>query len=156
MFYLKKKFIEKNWRIINDWLYNNGKDLFIIVNKDGKREKFYVKFRQNPAFIDGKPIGFFQKFGELFPEFHSKHKEMGSFGESINKEILENALSLETDRLLFCYNDDVVYSAYPLQFYKLAKENNLIRTPLNGKEQTMSAPYGLLEKFDFEVDKNAQ
>jgi hypothetical protein len=118
----------KGYRIIKGVMENHERDLFLVAAKNGTIHKFYLKFRKNVAFENGEPSkGFFLSFYRQFPSFFSANKELGAFGESMNPEVLERAIYLGTEELVFCYADSVCYSIDPRVFKNFAEEHALVR-----------------------------
>ncbi len=160
MSFLKGFLGELGYTVLSESSCNAKRDLFIVVKRDGVVSKFYIKFRVSPAFDSGKPVGFFQSFAEQFPEFYKAHCDLGCFGESVNLSVLEDAVRMGADKILFCFADEKVFWVYPLLFLNFGKEHNLIRqqywqnSPV--PETTISIPFGLLNKFEEESLQTVQ
>lgn len=162
---LKKNFNLVGFSVLSERVCNKSRDLFLVVSKDAVVEKFYVKFRRDVSFNDeGVAVGFFLTFHKQFPEFFLLNSALGAVGESINIEVLNEAIRLGVDRLLFCYGDGKVYWIYPALFKKFSETNNLIRKQeavnyYNAKdftgqskgvnEVTYCVPVKLLNRFEF-------
>lgn len=150
---LVKAFSNADYTIVSRYVCNRGRDLFLVASKKDKVETFYIKFRKTISFdSNNKPVGFFLTFGKQFPEFYEENKQLGYFGESLNKQSLMSALDKGTDRLLFSYADKNIYWIYPKLIKKFGEKYNLIREQIRQpgepfKETTYSIPFGLLQEF---------
>lgn len=150
---MKQTLINLGYTILSEHSINQNRDLFIVAVRNGVTEKFYVKYRKDPAFdSEGKPTGFFQTFSKQFPDFYEKNKDLGTVGESINLSVLANAIRIGADKLCFVYGDNKILCCYPRLFMNFALEHNLIRRQYlklgKAVETTLSIPIKLLNPFE--------
>ena len=150
---LESVLVDKDYKIIKRIPMNKGRDLFLIAQHPEEGTiRFYAKFKR----------AFFLSFGRQFPEFSAVNPSYSGYGESMNLEVLNEAVSLRVDMILFCYPTEAIYSIYPLLFFKFAASNQLIRvqereneylkadyTGTKGtvQETTYSVPLSLLTRF---------
>ena len=84
---------------------------------------------------------------EFFQSYGYQFEGESGYGESINKEILQEAIANDFDYLLFAYEDGKIYSIDPVKVRQYAELNETIRETKGG-EETYSFSIDELYRWD--------
>lgn len=112
-------------RVLMAISYSNKYGHRIVQTKENKR--YYIIFKK-----------------EMYKTFGDEFETNEGFGESINKEFLENSLRKLCDMILYVYDNGLIYAISP----RLVKRIGKVRLQNNGTETTYSFPAKFLIRWD--------
>lgn len=101
------------------------------IVEDNKNQIFWVLFKR----------GFFNSFATIFGKVPANEP-----GESVNKEVLEEALKLKVLQFVFVYENEDIFAVSPKELKLYCELEKTIRTTDAG-ETTYSVPISMLEKW---------
>lgn len=105
---------------------NQGLHKILRTHKD---QAYHLIYKRKP----------FMSFGKIFDNFKG-------VGESVNKEVVKEAVKKDVDNFVFCYGSGKVYVCNPVEFKNFAEKNDTIRETSSG-ETTYSVPIRLLRRW---------
>ncbi len=140
-------------------VYNHGKHFYLYPPVDKRfLPTFYMLYKKD----------YFHNFNTEFVSFANANPSLIGWGESINKEWLEIAISLRANWLLFVHKEGI-YMVTPIKLKAFCVRSDLIReqvvpntyksgggssTTVSVRETTYSFPIKILKNFNeaFNVD----
>ena len=105
--------------------YKKGKYNVVATYKNG-HTLLKPAFSEVPKLYCIYKRDFFIHFNDIFKEFSSEFPDLSGLGESINLSLLDRAIRLDCDYLVFIHENEVLL-AYPKQIKRFCEKYNLFR-----------------------------